>query len=134
MYTRKHVSHHSKSCFIHIIKIFVMKGKEIFFFFPRPSPPPPPPPPVGRSKQLCATFTQAEFGQRVQSIWIVCLECFSVRLHFSVGHMHCSQDLQVLLSPKITLKLDPTVLFTHLKIILLQYFQFSVISSIQIDL
>ena len=34
---------------------------------------------------------------------------------------------------KSTLKLDPTALFTHLKIILLQYFQFSVISGIQTD-
>ena len=34
---------------------------------------------------------------------------------------------------KTTLKLGLTVLFTHLKIILLQYFQFSTISDIQID-
>ena len=32
---------------------------------------------------------------------------------------------------KITLKLGPKALFTHLKIILLQCFQFSVISDIQ---
>ena len=35
---------------------------------------------------------------------------------------------------KTTLKLDPTTLFTYLKIILLQCFQFSVISGIQTDL
>ena len=29
--------------------------------------------------------------------------------------------------------MDPTALFTHLKIILLQCFQFSIINSIQID-
>ena len=34
---------------------------------------------------------------------------------------------------KKTLKLGPTALFTHLKIILLQYFQFSTISGIQTD-
>ena len=34
---------------------------------------------------------------------------------------------------KKNLKLNPTILFTHLKIILLQYFQFSAISGIQID-
>ena len=45
--------------------------------------------------------------------------------------MHCSQDPQVLFSAKITLKLGPTALFTHLKIILLQFFQFSALSGIQ---
>ena len=33
----------------------------------------------------------------------------------------------------LNLKLNPTILFTHLRIILLQYFQFSAISDIQID-
>ena len=37
------------------------------------------------------------------------------------------------LKKKKTLKLDLTVLFTCLKIILLQYFQFLVISGIQTD-
>ena len=52
--------------------------------------------------------------------------------------MHCSLDsldLQPLYSEKI-LKMGPMALFTHLKIILLQRFQFSVfrkISCIQID-
>ena len=36
-----------------------------------------------------------------------------------------------LFSTKLSLKMDPIALFTHLKIILLQYFQFSAISSIQ---
>jgi len=48
----------------------------------------------------------------------------------TVGLVHCSQDPQVLFSPKTTLKLGPTTLFTHLKNILLQYFQFSTISGI----
>ena len=40
-------------------------------------------------------------------------------------------DPQVLLSAKTIFKLGPTILFTHLKIILLQYFQFSVFSNKQ---
>ena len=52
---------------------------------------------------------------------------------FSVGPMHCSQDLQVQNLANITLKLGPTALFTHLKIILLRCFQFSAINGIQID-
>ena len=35
---------------------------------------------------------------------------------------------------KFSLKMGLTILFTHLKIILLQYFQFSIISDIQIEL
>ena len=46
-----------------------------------------------------------------------------------VGFVHCSQDPQVPLSANITSNLDPTTLLTHLKIILLQYFQFSVFSN-----
>ena len=42
--------------------------------------------------------------------------------------MHYSQDLQPLYSEKK--KMGPTTLFTHLKIILLQCFQFSVFSKI----
>ena len=45
--------------------------------------------------------------------------------------VYCSQDPHVLFSQKFSLKLGLTILFTHLKIILLQYFQFSAISSIQ---
>ena len=51
---------------------------------------------------------------------------------FLVGPMHCSRTRKYFFS-KSTLKLGPTVLVTHLKIILLQYFQFSTISDIQID-
>ena len=44
----------------------------------------------------------------------------SLHLHcFSVDLVHCSQDPQVLYSATISLKLGPTILFTHLKIILL---------------
>ena len=49
---------------------------------------------------------------------------------FYVGFVHCLRDPQVLFSAKTTLKLGPMVLFTHLKIILLQYFQFSIINNI----
>ena len=47
--------------------------------------------------------------------------------------MHCSWDPQLLYSEKKKFKFGLTVLFTHLKIILLQYFQFSIISNIQTD-
>ena len=52
---------------------------------------------------------------------------------FSVDLVHCSGESQVHNSANFTLKLDLTALFTYLKIILLHYFQFSAISSIQID-
>ena len=51
------------------------------------------------------------------------------RSAFLVGLVHYSWDLQVLFLAKTTLKLDLTVLFTHLKIILLRYFQFLVFSN-----
>ena len=69
---------------------------------------------------------KCEFGYNVFSSMFA-------SVHFLVGPMHCSRDLQVLFSAKTTLKLGPTTLFTHLKIILLQYFQFSAISGIQTD-
>ena len=47
--------------------------------------------------------------------------------------MHYSQDLQVQNLTKFSLKLNSTTLFTYLKIILLQYFQFSAINGIQTD-
>ena len=47
--------------------------------------------------------------------------------------MYHSRDPQTIFFKKTILKLDPTALFTYLKIILLQYFQFSAISSIQTD-
>ena len=49
---------------------------------------------------------------------------------FYVDPMHYLWDLQVLFSVKTILKLGSMALFTHLKIILLQCFQFSAISSI----
>ena len=45
--------------------------------------------------------------------------------------MHCSWDPQLQNSAKFSLKLGPTTLFTYLKIILLQCFQFSTINGIQ---
>ena len=48
---------------------------------------------------------------------------------FLVGLVHYSRDLQILFSAKKTLKLGLTALFTHLKIILLQCFQFSVFNN-----
>ena len=53
---------------------------------------------------------------------------------FSVGPVHYSWDSQVQISANFSLKLGPTILFTHLKILLLQYFQFSIINVIQTDL
>ena len=50
-----------------------------------------------------------------------------------VGPMHYSRDPQVSFSANITSNLSPTALFTNLKIILLQYFQFSAINGIQTD-
>ena len=47
--------------------------------------------------------------------------------------VHWSRDLQVQNSVKFSLKLGLTALFTYLKIILLQFFQFSAIKGIQID-
>ena len=52
---------------------------------------------------------------------------------FSVGPMHCSWDSQERISANFSLKLGLIVLFTHLKFILLQCFQFSVINNIQTD-
>ena len=52
-----------------------------------------------------------------------------------VGLVHYSLDPQILLfKRKITSKLSSTALFTHLKVILLPYFQFFLISGIQTDL
>ena len=52
---------------------------------------------------------------------------------FSVDPVHCSWDPEVQIAANFSLKLGPTALFTHLKIILLQCFQFSAINGIQID-
>ena len=50
---------------------------------------------------------------------------------FSLGPVYCSRNLQVRKNAYFALKLGLTTLFTHLKIILLQYFQFLIISGIQ---
>ena len=55
---------------------------------------------------------------------------------FSRSHvlfMEPTNIFLIIIYKKTTLKLDLTILFTHLKIILLQYFQFLVISDIQKD-
>ena len=44
--------------------------------------------------------------------------------------MHRSQDPQISLFIHFLLKMSPTVLFTHLKTILLQYFHFLVLAKI----
>ena len=48
---------------------------------------------------------------------------------FFVGPVHCLWDSQVQKNANIKLKLGSMVLITHLKIILLQYFQFLVFSN-----
>ena len=50
---------------------------------------------------------------------------------FCVGSVHCSLNPQVLFSAKNNLKTKPTILFTHLKIISLQCFQFSIFNNKQ---
>ena len=45
-----------------------------------------------------------------------------------MGHVYCSRDLQVQKSTSFILKMGLTALFTHLKIILLQCFQFLIFS------
>ena len=50
-----------------------------------------------------------------------------------VGFMHYLRDLQIFFFRKITSKMGPMALFTYLKVILLQCFQFSAISDIQTD-
>ena len=47
-------------------------------------------------------------------------------MRLSMSPMHCSLDPQTFFLAKFSLKMGPTILFTHLKIILLQCFQFLV--------
>ena len=54
-------------------------------------------------------------------------------MRLSMGLMHCLWDPQTFFLAKFLLKMGPTALFTNLKIILLQYFQFSVIIDIKTD-
>ena len=56
---------------------------------------------------------------------------FSTNFQPHVGPMHCSRTHKFYFSATFSLKMGPTVLFTHLKIILLQCF--SVFSCIQTD-
>ena len=57
--------------------------------------------------------------------------CVSEDIEYrSVGPVYCSWDPQVLYLRKKKLKMGPTTLFAHLKIILLQCFQFSIFSKI----
>ena len=58
--------------------------------------------------------------------------------HDKQWSMYCSRSHKLYFSETFSLKMSPTILFTHLKIILLPYFQFSIfsfskISSIQTD-
>ena len=48
---------------------------------------------------------------------------------FSMGLVHYLRDSQVWISANFSLTLSPTALFTYLKIILLQCFQFSVFNN-----
>ena len=68
------------------------------------------------------------------SVWKACFTRFLAEAFFPVGPVHYLRDPQVSYSTTFYLKLSPTALFIHLKIILLQCFQFSTISDIQIDL
>ena len=52
---------------------------------------------------------------------------------FPMDPVHYSWDPQISFFSKTFIKMGPTALFTHLKIILLQYFQFLAFSSIQTD-
>ena len=47
---------------------------------------------------------------------------FQLRPVFVSGPVHCLRDPQTSFLTKLSLKMGSTVLFTHLKIILLQYF------------
>ena len=62
-------------------------------------------------------------------VWIVVGLLFCALVFFWLGPVHCSRDPQVRKNANLTLKLGPTALFTHVKIISLQYFQFSVFSN-----
>ena len=63
----------------------------------------------------------------------ICIRCesglsfCSVSMFFSVSPVHCSQNLQIRKNVNLTLKLGSTALFTSIKIILIQCFQFLVL-------
>ena len=65
--------------------------------------------------------TRLDTNEKLTSVF----QCFFFRranYAFSVGLMQYSQDSQIFYSATFSLKIDPTALFTYLKIILLQYF------------
>ena len=59
--------------------------------------------------------------------------CYFVSYILNVSLVHYLRDPQISFLVKFSLKIGLTALFTHLKIILLQYFQFSTINDIQTD-
>ena len=85
---------------------------------------------------FCFFFFFTHFGECGYCQWTVAVNVdFSTMNNASV---HCSRTYKFHFSAIFSLKMGLTVLFTHLKIILLQCFQFSVfsfskISSIQTD-
>ena len=100
------------------------------------------------SRSLLNThMTKVVLGFRLSSVCVLLLHFFFFHAFCFRGQlslfMHCSRTVHVLFMGSTTtlfikkiLKMGPTVLFTHLKIILLQCFQFSVsatINSIQTD-
>ena len=63
-------------------------------------------------------------------VWIALkTRVLCVYVFFCVGPVHCSRDPQVRILTIFSLKLGLTILFTYLKIILLQCFQFLVFSN-----
>ena len=67
----------------------------------------------------------------LEYVWIALASAVAISLRFCVDPVYYSQDPRLFFSATFSLKLGPMTLFTHLKIILLQCFQFSTISGIQ---
>jgi len=67
------------------------------------------------------------------TVWIQTSQHCACASVFCVDPVHCLRDPLVRISTNFSLKLGPTELLTHLKIVLLQHFQFLVISGIQTD-
>ena len=85
------------------------------------------------SKQTLST----RLGTNEKPTYCICVSFFLFFIHtflwllvFPVGLVHCSRDPQTFFLTKFSLKMSLTALFTHLKINLLQCFQFSVLSKI----
>ena len=94
-------------------------------------------------KKLTWTRAHLDWAYCANAFWVSCFffffffNAYEQQQHYSCtwihctgDKVHCSQDLQPLYSEKKILKMGPTALFTHLKIILLQCFQFSVFRKI----